>query len=110
MRNSVRLQAALLLSLLSSVATAQTASNVVCSGCVQTSDIATGPHATTDLANGSVTSDKIADDTIKPVDLASNSVTTAKIANGSIWWVDLSSPLQYSLGGEIANATTLRAY
>ena len=89
MRTSIRLQMALVLSLLSGLAAAQTATNVVCSLCVQTNDIAY--HA--------INSSKIADGTIKSADLADGNVTSGKIKDGTVGQSDLSSDVKARLGG-----------
>ena len=101
MSNLIRLQMALFFSLLmSSLATAQTASNVVCTGCVGTGDmanaavttgkIADGTVQAIDVADGIVTTQKIKDLTIGAIDLANGAVTTGKIRDGAVAFVDLS--------------------
>ena len=118
MRNLIRLKMALVFSLLvSSLATAQTASNVVCSGCVGTGDmanaavttgkIADGAVQAIDMADGVVTTQKIKDLTIGANDLANGSVTTGKIRDGAVAFVDLSPQVMDHLGGAITNITML---
>jgi hypothetical protein len=107
MRNSIRFKTALVLSLLSSLATAQTATNVTCNGCVGTTDIADRTIQASDLAPGAVNSDKITDGTIKPIDLASGAVTSGKIKDGNVAFIDLSPDVQTFLGAAIANISTL---
>jgi len=105
--------------LVSSLATAQTASNVVCTGCVGTGDmanaavttgkIADGAVQAIDMADGIVTTQKIKDLTIGAIDLANGAVTTGKIRDGAVAFVDLSPPVMDFLGGAIANITTYAA-
>ena len=116
MRNLIRLQMALVFSLLvSSLATAQTASNVVCTGCVGTGDmanaavttgkIADGAVQTIDMADGIVTTQKIKDLTIGAIDLANGAVTTGKIRDGAVAFADLSPEVNDFLGGAIEQLT-----
>ena len=77
---------------------AQTASNVVCTGCVNTTDLASGSVASGRIANGAVTGAKI----------ATGAVTAAKIKNGSVSFDDLSLDTQAQLDGAIVGLSTLR--
>ena len=109
MRNSIRLTTALVLSLLSSLATAQTATNIVCTSCVGPTDIATNAVTASEIAANAVTTEEIADGTVRAVDIANANVTSAKIANGTVALVDLSPALQASLGAPLV-ALTQRRY
>lgn len=96
MKDSVCLWAAAAsLLLMSGIAGAQTASNVVCTGCVGTAD----------LGNNSVTTQKIADGTIRAADIANQAVNSAKIKNGTVALVDLAPEIQ-----EYVNATIAEIY
>lgn len=77
---------------------AQTASNVVCTGCV----------GTTDLANSSVTAGKIGSSAVTSAKIASSAVTGAKIKDASVAFGDLSLDVQALLGAPIAVLTTLK--
>lgn len=77
---------------------AQAASDVVCTGCV----------GTTDLANSAVTSGKIGSSAVTNAKIASGAVTGAKIKNGSVALDDLSLATQALLDAPIADLTTLR--
>jgi hypothetical protein len=118
MRKSIRFKTVLVLSLLSSLATAQTATDVTFNGCVGTTDIAASAVTTgriadrtiqaSDLATGVVNSDKIADGTIKRIDLANGAVTSVKIKDGDVAFIDLSPDVNAFLGAAIANLSTLK--
>jgi hypothetical protein len=110
MRNSICLTTALVLSLLSSLATAQTATNIICTSCVGPTDIATNAVTASEIAANAVTTEEIADGTVRSVDIANANVTSAKIANGTVALVDLSPALQAFLGSAIANITTYGAF
>lgn len=69
------------LSILSAHAYGVTADNVVCAGCV----------GTTDLANNAVTTPKIANNAVSNPKIANNAVTGAKIADGTITNADVSA-------------------
>lgn len=66
--------------LVPSIAMAQTATDVVCTGCV----------GTTDIANSAVTSGKLGNNAVTTAKLGNNAVTTAKIADGTIVNADIS--------------------
>jgi hypothetical protein len=55
------------------------ATNVVCTGCVGSTDIADGGVATVDLANGAVTSAKVQDNSIGAADIGTNAVGNAEL-------------------------------
>src|SRR5919109_52496 len=79
-----------------------TASDVVCSGCVGTTDIAdsavtgakigSGQVANSDIATSAVTSSKISDTSgVRSVDIVNGQVTSADIADGTITSTDIAS-------------------
>ena len=107
MRNSICLTTALVLSLLSSLATAQTATNIICTSCVGPTDIATNAVTASEIAANAVTTEEIADGTVRSVDIANANVTSAKIANGTVALVDLSPALQALQLSAIATFSTL---
>lgn len=65
------------------------ASNVVCTGCVDSTDIADGGVASVDLANGAVTSTKITDGAVTNGKIAPDSVGSTKIIDGSVSSADV---------------------
>ena len=75
---------------------AQTASNVVCSLCVNGSD----------LANNAVNSAKITDGAVKSDDLARDAVTNAHISSRAVTYNKLDVNLRRSLDGAISNVST----
>lgn len=77
---------------------AQTATNVVCTSCVNE----------TDLASQSVSTSKILDGTIKAADIQNGSITSDKIANGTVAKKDLSAQLNGMLDNAVTNITIQR--
>ena len=71
--------------------TGGTADNVVCAGCVGSTDIADGGVSLADLAPNSVDSGKIVDLSVGLGDLATNSVDSTKIVDGTVALADLAS-------------------
>ena len=84
MRNSIRLQVALVLSLLSSLATAQTATNVVCTSCVGSTDIATDAVTASDIAANAVAAAEIATNAVAAAEIAPDAVTASEIATNAV--------------------------
>ena len=80
------------------VASAQTATNVICTSCV----------GETDIANQAVTSAKIADGTIKTADIRVGAITSDRILNGTVSSNDLSPQLQDLLDSAIVDITIQR--
>ena len=80
------------------VASAQTATNVICASCV----------GETDIANQAVTSAKIADGTIKTADIRVGAITSDRILNGTVSRNDLSPQLQDLLDSAIVDITIQR--
>jgi hypothetical protein len=60
---------------------AVTATDVICTGCVGTTDIADGGITSTDLADNAVTSAKIGSGQVANSDIRTNAVTTTKISD-----------------------------
>ncbi len=86
---------------------AQTANNVVCAGCVGSSDIANGSITSADVAPNSIGGGNIVDGSIYGNDLANGSISGVKVANGTIRNQDL-HPEAKGGGGdfhEASNAT-----
>jgi hypothetical protein len=91
------------------------ASDVVCSGCVGTSDIASsavtsakigsGQVANSDIANDAVGSAKIAAGQVANSDIASSAVTTGKISDGTITSADIGNVISIVQGDPIALGT-----
>ena len=79
-------------------ATAQTATDVVCTACVNE----------TDIKDQAVTSAKITNGTITGTDLHSNAVTSDKVKNQTLVMADLAPTLQDAINGAIANLTVQR--
>ena len=66
------------------LAHAQTATDLVCSQCVQTSDIALGAVTNSKLATNAVNTSKIANAAVNTAKLANNAANGAKIANNAV--------------------------
>ena len=92
---AVAVSALALSPLVTGVAHAQVASDVVCNLCVNNSD----------LSNNSVTSGRIVDGTIKTNDIAAGGVATANIANRAVSFGKLSTGVRDALDGALANLT-----
>lgn len=60
-----------------------TATDVVCTGCVNDTDIVSGAVTELKLATDAVSSAKIADGAVTDTKISSNAVTTAKIAESN---------------------------
>ena len=80
------------------VASAQTATGLICTSCV----------GETDIASQAVTGAKIANGTITYLDIRFGSITSDLIKNQTITMPDLSLPLQDALGSGIADITVAR--
>lgn len=78
------------LPMLSGIAIAQTATSLVCTGCVNSEDIADG--------------------TVKSNDLSNNAVTTTKIKNNTVSFNKLSTGVRNSLDTAFAGMTVERVY
>ena len=80
------------------VASAQTATNVICTSCV----------GETDIANQAVTGAKIANGSVTGADIRPGAITSDLIKNQTITNSDLAPSLQDLLGSGIANITVAR--
>lgn len=84
---------------------AQTATDVVCTGCVGSTDIADGGVATVDLKTKAVGNAKLKDGAVTGVKVKDESLTGADIADGSITAADLAPapapPTGYDSGTRI---------
>ena len=92
---AVAVSALALSSLVTGVARAQVATDVVCNLCVNNSD----------LSNNSVTSGRIVDGTIKSNDIAAGGIATANIANRAVSFGKLSTGVRDALDGALAHLT-----
>jgi len=72
MQKFIRSSVVLLAVLLSADATAQAATNIVCTGCVNTGDLAANSVSSAKIASGAVTSAKIQDATVALADLSAD--------------------------------------
>lgn len=84
--------------LLPAATMAQTATDVVCTACINE----------TDIRDQAVTSAKITNGTIAGVDIHVNAITSDKVKNQTLVMADLAPTLQDAIGGAIANLTVLR--
>jgi hypothetical protein len=89
---------AMVLVLLARAASAQTATDVNCTSCVDEADI----------KNQAVTSAKIANGTVATADIKASAITTTQIKNQTIVMSDLAPSVQDSIGGAINNLTVQR--
>lgn len=90
------------------------ASDLVCSGCVNTTDILDSTIASADIAadtivaadiaTGAVETTEILDGTIVAVDIASNAITNTKILNDTIGTAKLDFASTYSAGSATQNS------
>jgi len=72
-------------------AAAQLATNVICNGCVGSTDIANGDVRNQDLANNAVNSAKVQNGTLTGADVANNSLTGSDVSGNSVPSSDLSN-------------------
>lgn len=79
--------------LVTSLANAQTATDLNCTACVSADDIAASAVNTNEIVNGGV----------KTADLGANSVTSGKIKDGSVAFADLTPEIQDYVNATIAN-------
>jgi hypothetical protein len=70
-------------------ATTAAASNVVCSGCVGSSDIADNSILSVDIANGRIFSEDIRDGQVGSVDIGTGQVRTGDILDSEVYSVDI---------------------
>src|SRR5437867_2921128 len=66
------------------LAAGPTASNVVCNGCVDSTDIADGAVTNTKFGANAVTGDKVLDGSLTGADIQSGSIGNAKLANSAV--------------------------
>ena len=85
--------------------TAQTATNLICNGCVGASDIANGAVRSGEIANSSIESADIKDGAVKAQDIANNAITSAKILNYAITSVDVAPGLNLGRSGNDGDFT-----
>ena len=78
---------------------AQTATNLICNGCVGSSDIGTGVVKSSEIANSTIVSSDIKDGTINSQDIRNNAVTGAKILNNTVTSVDVAPTLKLGTAG-----------
>ena len=89
--------------------TAQTASNLICNGCVGASDIASGAVKSAEIANSTIVSSDIKDGSINSQDLRNSAVTGAKIKNFTITSVDILPNLNLGKAGDDGDFTVKNA-
>ena len=98
---------------LSSVTHAVTADNVICTGCVQSSDIADRAVTTKQIGLQAVNTARIADRAVTTKQIGLQAVTTGKIADGAVTETKLSAAVQAKLnatgGVPTANRPTVTA-
>jgi hypothetical protein len=79
-------------------ATTTAASNVVCSGCVGSSDIADNSILSADISNGRIFSEDIRDGQVGSVDIGTGQVTTGDIQDNGITSADLGNVITIEPG------------
>jgi hypothetical protein len=84
--------------LISAPVIAQTATNVVCDGCVHSSDIATNGVRRADIQNFAVNTPKLNNFAVTTAKLGPGAVTTGKIADGAVSVDKVSAELAAAIG------------
>jgi hypothetical protein len=82
-------------------ATTAAASNVVCSGCVGSSDIADNSILSADIGNGRIFSEDIRDGQVGSVDIGTGQVTTGDIQDNGITSADLGNVVTIVVGSQV---------
>ena len=88
---------------------AQTATNLICNGCVGASDIANGAVRSGEIANSTIVSSDIKDGAINSQDIRNNAITGAKILNGTVTSVDMAPSLNLGTQGNDGDFTVKNA-
>jgi hypothetical protein len=97
-----------LLFVLAICAHAESATDVVCSGCIGNADIAVNAVSSGKIVDSGVLARDLASGAVTANKLATSAVTSAKIKDGAVAKVDLASSVQDQLSGALANLTTTR--
>ena len=90
-------------------AAAQTATNLICNGCVGSSDIGTGAVKSAEIANSTIVSSDIKDGAINSQDIRNNAITGAKILNNTVTSVDVAPSLNLGTSGNDGDFTVKNA-
>ncbi len=83
--NKILVVLTVVIMVLPSLSSAQTATDVVCAGCVSSTDLATNAVTSAKILLNAVTSTKIADGTIVNADISSTAAISASKISGTAW-------------------------
>lgn len=86
----------------------QSAADVVCSGCVGTSDLAANAVTSGRIADGGVRVQDLANGAVTNSKIATSAVNSSKIKDGTVGKADFTSTVQAQLSGALADLTTTR--
>lgn len=102
------LSSAPMLFLFAVCAHAQSATDVVCNGCIGNSDLAVNAVNSGRIVDGGIRVQDLASGAVTTNKLAADAVNSSKIKDGTVTKLDLAAGVQGQLAGALANLTTTR--